>query len=99
LTIRVRRASGFFLRFEIGGNRIEWPRDLETLRIYPAGAEPFDFAVRRIQDDAIFVATPTSGRWRVVVSPLRGYGAVEPIEVDAQAGTIRRIAVELVGSQ
>ncbi len=94
-TLRVRRAFGFFLRFEVDGRKVDCPRDATTIRIEPEEGEPIAIEVRTFQDDGFFVRTPSAGRWRVVVPPLAGYEPVDPVEVTLQGGVIERLAIPL----
>lgn len=94
-TVRVRRAFGFFVHFEVDGRKIDCPRDATSIRIEPEEGEPIAIAVRTFQDDGFFVRAPSAGRWRVVVPPLAGYEPVDPIEVTLQGGVIERLAIPL----
>jgi hypothetical protein len=94
-TLRVRRAFGFFVHFEVDGRKIDCPRDATKIRIEPEEGEPIAIEVRTFQDDGFFVRAPSAGRWRVVVPPLAGYEPVDPVEVTLQAGVIERLAIPL----
>jgi len=95
LTIHVQRATGVVLRFEVGGKRIDWPRDATTIRVEPAEGEPSVIDVRNLDKDGLFVRAPSAGRWRIVVPPLAGYEPVDPVEVTSQPGAIERLAIPL----
>jgi hypothetical protein len=95
LTLRVQRASGVLLHFEVDGRRIGWPSDAGLLHVEPPEGEAIRMAVRSVQDEGVFVPTPSAGRWRLLLPSLKGYEPVAPIDLTAEPRTVRHVAIPL----